>query len=368
MADDPNRIVFRDRQLMLRIFGVFWILMSLFLLFKKESMVIGLVLIAIGLLIGFVLPVSATIILDKTKGIVSARNWSLFSRSFKEYQLSDTSSIEVEYRTMHSSHKRQALSRLVVVTHSGEKLPLQTQFSSSTIANEFRASQMRKFLGVSGMQEAAVTPSQMARQFINRAVVPGQAAKSGVAVQQGVTLGVNWRVELATVGTQTVTHWISPDFTVLEEFLFLAQHGKDAKAIGGGDGLLGGLLGSVAQFAQNQMLNIYGFPPTATPGMERAGTVQPPPPQLDAYYALLSSNSVRAYELLKPYVVQALVLWAEGHPMGRGVQVAQKGKILQLAVLFSPNGLYLAFMNPPNEQQINEISVLGANLIRGMSA
>jgi hypothetical protein len=367
MASDPNRIVFRDRQIVLKLFGVFWIMMSLFFLFKKESMIMGLVLIAIGLLIGFALPVSATIILDKTKGVVSARNWSLFIRSFKEYQLNNISSIEVEYRTTqstHTAHSRGALSRIVVVTPAGEKLPLQTQFSNSTIANEFRASQMRKFLGVTGLQGTAVTPSQVARQFINRTNIPGQAA---VAVQQGVTLGVNWRVELATVGASTVTHWISPDFTVPGEFLFLAQHAKDAKALGGGDGLLGGLLGSVAQFAQNQMLNIYGFPTTATPGMERAGTVQPPPPQLDPYYALLSSNSVRAYELLKPYVVQALVQWAEGHPM-RQVQVAQKGKIMQLAVLFSPNGLFLAFMDPPNEQQINEISVLGANLIRGMGA
>jgi hypothetical protein len=211
MASDPNRIVFRDRQIFLRLFGVFWMLMSLFFLFNKESMVTGLVLLAIGLLIGFALPVSATIILDKTKGIVSARNWSLFSRSFKEYPLRDISSIEVEYRSeMHTSHKRGALSRLVVVTPGGEKPPLQTQFSNSTIANEFRASQMRKFLGVSGLQGPAVTPSQVVRQFVNRTNVPGQSA---VAVQQGATLGVNWRLELATVGPTTVTHWISPDFT-----------------------------------------------------------------------------------------------------------------------------------------------------------
>jgi hypothetical protein len=365
MASDPNRIVFRDRQIVLRLFGVFWMLMSLFFLFKKESMVTGLVLLTIGLLIGFALPVSATIILDKTKGIVSASNWSLFSRSFKEYPLRDISSIEVEYRSvMPTSHKRGALSRLVVVTPGGEKLPLQTQFSNSTIANEFRASQMRKFLGVSGLQGPAVTPSQVVRQFVNRTNVPGQSA---VAVQQGATLGVNWRLELATVGPTTVTHWISPDFTLEGEFLFLAQHAKDAKAMGGGEGILGGLLGQVSSFVNNQMLNIYGFPPGATPGMERAGPVQPPHPQVDPYYVLLSSNSIRAYELLKPYVVQALVQWAEAHPM-RQVQMAQKGKIMQLAVLFSPSGLYLAFMDPPNEQQIGEISLLGANLIRGLSA
>jgi hypothetical protein len=364
MADDPNRVVFRDRQIALRLFGVFWILMSLFFLFKKESMIMGLVLIAIGLLIGFALPVSATIIMDKTKGIISARNWSLFSRSFKEYKLSDTSSIEVEYRTTHSSHKRGALSRIVVVTPTGEKLPLQTQFSNSTIANEFRASQMRKALGVTGMQGPAVTPSQVARQFINRTNIPGPAA---VAVQQGATLGVNWRVELATVGASTVTHWISPDFTVPDEFLFLTQHAKGAKVMGGGEGMLGGLLGQVSHFVNDQMLNIYGFPVAATPGMERGEPVQPPHAEIDLYFTTLTSNSVRAYELLKPYVVQGLVQWAEGHPM-RQVQVSKKGEVAQLVVLFCPLGLYIAFLNAPNEQQINEISVLGANLIRGMSA
>jgi hypothetical protein len=226
-------------------------------------------------------------------------------------------------------------------------------YSGGWNARHATAERLRAFLGL---------PSQpgLVEQALQMAFTP--TARSSHA---GSTDGVNWQLDFVkSAGGGSVTRWFSDAFQFPGQFLMLVQSAGGAQRAAP----LGGLLGSVAQFAYTQYLRMYQVEPSETPELESAGPVDGLDPRLAQHYITLTSDSYEARQLLNPWAVQPLAECADRHPV-RGVQVVRRGQFGPLFVLFSPKGLVLAFATAiENEEQVNAIVQLGAALVHAQGA
>ena len=81
------------------------------------------------------------------------------------------------------------------------------------------------------------------------------------------------------------------------------------------------------------------------------------------YFATLTSEPYGARRRLRAGAIAPLEQWAERYPLGK-VQRVRPGEYGQLAVLFSPQGLYVSFPNAATPEQTETVAFLGATLVR----
>jgi len=70
-----------------------------------------------------------------------------------------------------------------------------------------------------------------------------------------------------------------------------------------------------------------------------------------------ASSSIQAPQVLNPWVGMPLAAWAQKYPL-------KQGNSNQLAVLFCPQGVYVAMMGLVNPEFLQELTALGVALVK----
>lgn len=346
-ASNSNQLVIKEYPVSLWLFGGFAILLGAYFLFIQVTYLPGLISLGIGLVIGVLLPSTVTVIADRQSGILTISQRGLLRRSKEEYPFWDIDSVEVESTR---SDEGSSTHRLALVLSSGTRVPLRGYYTSGYGGKEKKARQLREFIGVTGLEAPAATASQAVRQAL---------AVAYHHEEYGVTHGVSWRVEAATFGAAPFTRWLSRDFTLPGGFLFLAQ-----KPAGSQDILARSVLKGLSGLAYKQALKMYGFQPDDTPGLETAQAHELPP-RLQEHFSAYTNDPRLASQALDAWVVTYLGQWAERYPM-KQIQSRDENSFGQLVVLFSPNGLYLAYFNAHNPELTQSLTDLGVDLVRAL--
>ena len=339
MSNQPSEtLTLRDYPIIIWLVCLVFVIVGLSLMRNSSGMIAGIFFVLIGGFFGLFTASINTVTASRSRRMVSIQRQSLSKNFYREFTWSEVAFFDVE---MTSSSRGGRSYRLVLYLNNGEKVPVQEAYTSGESGKRQKADRLNQYLHVKP------SPSEQ---------LPFHIAKFS---KDGITGGISWRIETLTLGASPVTRWISDAIKNTDQFLLLAQKPKELKPIS----VKGGLAGNITRQIYRQMLHLYGFQDADIPGFDQSVPLDPSDPRLDPYFATLTSDPAGARRFLNPWFVTSLIQWAEAHPMKK-LRVIEEGEYAQLLVLYSPQGLYLAFFNEASLEQIEAISRLGAELVQ----
>lgn len=368
-GESGNKITFKKTPYGFWLFAVGMIIVGSFFIYLWLLDASNIIYIALGLILAglaiILLARATTITIDKEVGKLSVRRKGLLRKSFLEYPLSDIATIKVEQDIQEADDdepgfkirnvKDRRVYRVSIFMESGEVIPLDNYTSKgSYFTHSQEAKELRDFLGI---EDPSAGPASM-----SEAVSMAWGGEFSF-FQEDITAGVSWRVETGTFFDRPVTRWHAPGYKYSGHFLYLVQKLKDKK---GGRKRSAGLLGSLSRTITRQVMKMWGFEPEDTPGLETAESLDDIDQRLATYYSSLASDPFGARRLLTPPLVTPLVEWAERYPMRRVATGKPPNEFNQIAVLFCPQGLYVAYFNIANPDRIESITALGLELVRAV--
>jgi hypothetical protein len=345
MTEDQNTLVIRDYPTGLWLTGFFLMIFGIIFLITTPG---NIFLIGIELILAFIffiLPKTLIITADKMSQKLTLHYRSLFQTSTKDIPFSEIVSFGLE-----SSHDSDGSTyRLSIRCKDGSVIPLRSYYSSGTRGKQKKADQLNQFLGLveedSGSQN--LLASTLHPQF--------QSPSTDSSIEEHITDGVHWRVQIAQLGNSTVTRWFSPDSCFTGGFLLLAQKAAGQK------GFVSSLFGGMGKMVFPPLMQLYGFSQADTPGLDSAVVLSPLEPHVEPHFAAFTSNPEAARSILNPWACNPLEDWATRYPL----KTFQPGKLFgQLVVLFSPQGLYIANMGELIPEAVEEITNLGIQLVK----
>jgi hypothetical protein len=348
--DPGNQLEFVNRPIISWITAGILFISALFLFSQDAKSVVFGILLAVGLLIILFYPVT-TITADRFTRTVKRTSWAVLRRKTMEIPFSEIADFDIDtIQSQSSRHDHSANFRLMVIKTNGEKLPLEDMYSSSYNDKAKKARALSQFLNLPGWEDKPTNLFQtaMASQV--------EATAIPALEKEGNTSGVNWKISVHTVGGKPVTHWISADYTCPGSFLLISQKPANSQSFGGG-GLLGNLLTMVYQ----QVLSMYGFIPSDTPGFATATSVPTQDPRFESNFGTLSNDQHFGRSLLNPWTITPFVDWAAKYPMKT---VTSNDQVGQLAVLYSPRGVQAAILGPLPSTEFDELIEIGVALVK----
>jgi hypothetical protein len=239
-----------------------------------------------------------------------------------------------------SSDGSGATYRALIVLKSGERVPLTTQLTS-------------------GRRGAEKLVKQIADHISQGRLTPIDPALDGVVrvVQEGVTAGVPWQVEMFTANDNTpVTRWFSIEDRLLTGFLLLIPTASGAKPA---TMPTSGLMASAARFMYRQYLKMLYLQPEDLPGLDQAVTLPNIEARLAAHYTALTSNVTAAAEWLNQPVGTLLLDWQQRNPLKTNAGAGMP------YVVITPRGLWVIFFrNCYQDADLAQIAQLGAGLVQ----
>ena len=102
-------------------------------------------------------------------------------------------------------------------------------------------------------------------------------------------------------------------------------------------------------------MQLFGFDENYAPNTENADII-PLNDHLDEYFFAYASEEALTRNILNAWTKMPIINWAEKHPF-------TKGSSDQLAILFSPKGLYLAVPGYVNAEYLDELADFGAEIV-----
>ncbi len=351
-----DKLTIRDIPLSLWIIGLALLGATAFLLTKSAYVTAGITGV-LGLLALF-LPSTLIISADRATRTLTLRYGLIIPRSVKTIPFDEINTIWVNSSTTrdHDSPTRRKTSyRLELVKKDGTNLPFRAYYSSDFFLKQRRAEKLRAFIGLGEtIDETPIGLLRAAPKIVQPMIEKQQEALTGDNQQIRETNGVHWELQSVAAGAAPVTRWFSPDFKTDGDFLYLAQKISGQQSVGGG------FLASIGKTLFRTSMSLYGFTPDETPGLDNADTLAPLEANLEPHFTAFTSNPAAARQILNPWVAMPLRNWAERYPMRQ----LQQGRFGQLAILFSPNGVYLATLNLLQPDQVEELTALGVELVR----
>ncbi len=311
---------------------------------------IPLLLVLIGLAM-FLLTSSLTITADRIAYMVRLEYHSPLHSNTREITFADISSIDLERSRMRGSYGYTY--RIIIVLKDNNIVPLHSYYSSASKQMAQEAEQLRSFIGVAGV--ATIPADSLGqRPLTTQVAYHQQEATTGSEAQDHVTNGVHWRTQTITYGSIPVTRWFSPEFKMPRSFVYVTQklHGQQTNA--------GGALSMLTGPLMAESLSIYGFQEDDTPDRDQAEILSQVDSRLQTDFTVYTSDPQGAQQTLNPWTVLPLSTWAECHPLKK----FQRGGIGQLAILFGPNGVYVAVPGSLLPEQLDELKTLGVELVR----
>jgi hypothetical protein len=349
--DTTNQLVYRDRPIIAWGIAVFMVLMAVVLFTMQATLIPAIIFLVAALLLILVNPMN-TITADRMSRTLTKSTRSIFGNKVSEYHFNDIASFEVEAsRNQVSTRHRTVNYRLVMVQTNGEKIPLQDVFTSFYDDKARKAKALSQFLNLQNWEDKPTNLFQTAMQ--------GQVEMTAIPAlsKEGTTSGVNWKISVHTVGGKPVTRWISESYMCPGNFLLVSQKPANSPTLGSG----GGFLGSLVTMVYQQILGMYGFLPSDTPGYSTANPVTTQDDRFDRNFGTLTNELSFGKSLLNPWTLPPFIKWAERYPLKT---INSSDQVGQLAVLYSPRGLQAAILGslPPNE--FDELISMGVELVK----
>ena len=284
---------------------------------------------------------------DRITGTLTIRRISLLRRAVREIPIASVAAVQLESDTSDGS----TVYRIVVITRDHETIPFRSAYTSGRTAKESKVKKLREFLGVGGVDMSLGGLMQMASGMAQQQFQQEQESITGSQAEEHVTDGVRWKLSTKAMGGSPLTQWFSPDFKWNDNFLFLTQKMP-------GQGSQSGLMNMVGKMLFKTSLSLFGFPPDLTPGLDSANILSPLDSQLEPYFMAFTSDPARARQVLNPWAEMPLAAWAQSHPM------TGKNSNNQLAILFSPKGIYITTLGLANAEYLDELAHMGAELVK----
>lgn len=306
-------------------------------------------------LLSFVLSAILVVKADRNARTLTIQRISLLRRFRREIPVSELAAIQLETTVSHStnSSRRTTSYRIVAITRDQEVVPFRNIYSSNQWTKEAKAKKLREFLGVGGED---MSISGMLRAASGMAAETFQEEQTAITGEQDtyhVTDGVQWKLETKAMGGAPVSRWFSPDFQLAGNFVFVAQKMK-------GQSSQGGLMAAVGKMLFRTSLSVYGFSPDLTPGSDNAEILNPLDAVLEPHFMAFTSDLSTARLALNRWTAVPLADWAQKYPL-------KQGGNNQTAVLFCPQGVYVAMMGLVNPEFLQELTALGVALVNAQS-
>lgn len=348
--DTGNQLKFVSRPFAAWIIAGVLIVSSLFMFAQGTFSIVFGILLGIGLLTLLLTPVT-TISADRFTRTLIRSSWALLRRKSVEIPFSEIADFDIETIRTHSSKRgHRTTYRLTVVKTNGEKQPLEDMYGSYYDDRARKARALSQFLNLPGWEDKPTNLFQTAMQSqVETTAIPALS-------KEGTTTGVNWKISVHTVGGKPVTHWISEDYTCPGSFLLVAQKPANSQSFGGG-----GLLGNLMTMVYQQILGMYGFLPSDTPGFATATPVPTQDPRFDANFGTLTNDQHFGRSLLNPWTIAPFVNWAAKYPMKT---VTKNDEVGQLAVLYSPRGVQAAILGSLPATEFDELIEIGVAVVK----
>ena len=335
-----NQLVLRDRPIALMVAAVVFFVGSAVAV--VSGLWFGLLPMALAV-VGFLFTATLTITADRSARLLTLSYRSVLRRKTIDIPLSQIESITVQRSR---SSEGSSTYRVAVVQTDGEVVPLRSYYSSGRKSKERVAEQLRQFIGVGGSTPNAFGIGEL---FAGRAKVT--FADSDVEEQE--TDGVRWTIQQQSQGVGMLLRWFSPTFQTTDTFLLLSQKTEGQDAWGKG------ILGNISEMIYKQVLGLYGFNAADTPNLQQAELVADLDRRLTPHFFALTPDATAARRLLNVWASLPLVRWADRYPL-KTVTGAGVG---QLAVLFSPQGVYFVLMDQDAEARRDELIALGVEVV-----
>jgi hypothetical protein len=321
----------------------------------QAAYIVRAILILAGLAILLFAPV-LTVTADRLNQTLTISHRSPLRDNTRAFIFSQIDSIDLE-----SSRESDGGStyRIVMALKNGEMVPFHSYFSSGSYGMRRKVNRLRSFLGMETLDFSLKGMFRQATQAAQVEYRQQQEAMTGSENEIHETNGVRWQVQTVAFGGQPVTRWFSADCRLPVGFVYVVQQAEGQK-IGSGR-LLSGLSG----FLYKQSLNVYGFGPADTPGIEAAVVLSDVDPALARSFSVYTSTPDSARRILTGGTVAALADWARRYPLKTITNNSQA--FSQLVVMFSPQGVYAASLGTMIPEAVEEMTRLGSELVKNQS-
>jgi hypothetical protein len=348
--DSGNLLVFVSRPFISWIMAGILAMCAIFFFFQGGISLISVVLLVISLLIVLLSPVT-TITADRFMRVLKQTSRSVLINKSVEIPFGEIANFDIETTRVHSSKRGYRTNfRLAVIKTNGEHVPLEAMYSSYYDEKARKARALSQFLNLPGWEDKPTNLFQTAMQSqVEATAIPALA-------KEGVTSGVTWKISVHTVGGKPVTRWISEDYTCPGSFLLISQKPANSQSFGGG-----GLLGNLMTMVYQQVLGMYGFLPSDTPGFATASAVPTNDPRFDKNFGTLSNDANFGHSLLNTWTIAPFVNWAAKYPMKT---VTSNDQVGQLAVLYSPRGVQACILGSLPATEFDELIAIGVDAVR----
>lgn len=349
--NSSNQYVIKSRPIGAWIAAALLIASSLFFLTMSSSMFLGTaILLGAALLVLVLTPVS-TAVADRMMRTITISSRNLFRQKETVVPFGEVAKFDVQVsRTRSSRHTTSTNYRLVLVKTNGEVVPIQSIYTSFYDDKARHAKALSQFLNLQGAEDMPANLFQTGMQSqVQMTANPSQA-------QEGTTAGVSWKIEVHSIGGKPVTRWISPDYSCPGNFLLVSQKPANSPSMGGG-----GLLGNLMTMVYQQVLGMYGFQPSDTPGFSTAAAITTQNDRFNKNFGALSNQQSFGISLLNPWTIIPFVNWSDKYPLKT---VSSNDQVGQLAVLYSPRGVQVALLGMQPATGTDELIALGVELVK----
>lgn len=353
---DRKRII-RDVPYMMWVFGLGVIGVGIYgFITNFLPMIPRLIVIGVGLSM-FLLPSILNVYVDRSRRILSIERKKILGGKEVEVQIDKIERIFVDRRVRRDSDGDRSTSyQVILILDTGERVPLRNSYSSSRRKQQKFAEIIREEIGLDHVDHAPESIGEALAMAMHLTPVGEQESVTGIAPGEHESNGVHWQMETfnftGATGGSPVHRWSSTDVDTPNDFVFIVQRME-------GVGQQRGLLKLAGKFLFKTSLQLYGFDEYYTPGIDQAQTVEDVDKRLVENFFVYTNNPPLTRQLLNPWMVMPLVGWSERYTLERGEKETH-----QLAVLFSPLGLYVSQLGKLDQAEIDELVALGIELVR----
>jgi hypothetical protein len=294
-----------------------------------------------------------TVTADRVTQTLTISHHSPLRAKQRELLFSQIDSIDLDYSR---GSRGGTTYRIVVTLKDGETIPFHSYYNSGSGRMKKKVNRLRSFLGMEPLDFSFTGMFRRATQEAKAQFQQQQEAMTGSEAEVHETDGVRWQVQTVAYGGQPVTRWFSTDTCLPDGFVYITQIAEGQKM--SSEGLLGGLTGMLYK----QSLNVYGFGSEDTPGIETAELMDSIDPELVRAFSVYTNVPARAQQILNSRTVAALADWARRYPL-KTINIGTH-VFSQLAVMFSPKGVYVCSLGTMIPEAVEEMTRLGTELVK----
>ena len=271
---------------------------------------------------------------DRRNGLLVLTYQSLLSKESVGIALNEIASIDIDavWSDGRSDH-------VVISTRDGQMTPLRRY---AMMDSEGIAEELRELIGVSGSR---LLPDTGPDEILDR-----HEALISPYAKGHETSGVFWKIHGFSREDVPIARWFSPDFQMQNGFVYVLQ--KPAS-----QSFPKGIFGERAMW---KSLSFYGLGIWDMPGFGQTELAELNA-ELSPHFVAFAPCGCKTSSILNRSFTNALADWAARHPL---YSVAAGYPVRQLAVLYSPRGVFVCSSYICLDSQLDDFITTGVQLVQ----